>query len=54
MSLVRATENGVPVRKKVAPETCQRLAQRLGFDLPLPSETERIFAEQERAQLDLL
>jgi uncharacterized protein YecE (DUF72 family) len=36
-----------------APETCQRLAKRLGFDLPLPTETERIFAEQERAQLDL-
>jgi uncharacterized protein YecE (DUF72 family) len=36
-----------------APETCQRLAQRLGFDLPLPSETERIFSEQERAQLNL-
>jgi len=37
-----------------APETCQRLAQRLGFDLPLPSETEKIFAEENRAQLDLL
>jgi uncharacterized protein YecE (DUF72 family) len=36
-----------------APETCQRLAQRLGFDLPLPSETEKDFSEQERAQLDL-
>ena len=27
-----------------APETCQRLAQRLGFELALPSETERIFS----------
>jgi uncharacterized protein YecE (DUF72 family) len=36
-----------------APETCQRLAQRLGFDLSLPSETEKIFAEEQRAQLDL-
>src|SRR5881398_2795151 len=37
-----------------APETAQRLAQRLGYDLPLPSETERILSEQERSQLDLL
>jgi uncharacterized protein YecE (DUF72 family) len=37
-----------------APETCQRLAQRLGFDLPLPSETEKALSEQERSQLDLL
>jgi uncharacterized protein YecE (DUF72 family) len=36
-----------------APETCQRLAQRLGFELPLPSETEKALAEQERPQLDL-
>lgn len=36
-----------------APETCQRLAQRLGFDLPLPSETEQALAEQQRSQLDL-
>jgi hypothetical protein len=36
-----------------APETCQRLAQRLGFDLPLPSATEKILAEEQRAQLDL-
>jgi uncharacterized protein YecE (DUF72 family) len=36
-----------------APETCQRLAQRLGFDLPLPSEIERPLSEQERSQLDL-
>ena len=37
-----------------APETAQRLAQRLGFDLLLPSEAERIATEQGRAQLDLL
>ena len=37
-----------------APETCQRLAQRLGFDLPLPSEIEKALSEQERSQLDLL
>jgi len=36
-----------------APETCQRFAQRLGFNLPLPSETERVLSEQERSQLDL-
>jgi uncharacterized protein YecE (DUF72 family) len=36
-----------------APETCQRLAQRLGFELPLPSETEKVLSEQDRAQLDL-
>jgi uncharacterized protein YecE (DUF72 family) len=36
-----------------APETCQRLAQRLGFALPLPSETERTLSEQDRSQLDL-
>jgi uncharacterized protein YecE (DUF72 family) len=36
-----------------APETCQRLARRLGFDLPLPSETEKTLSEQERLQLDL-
>jgi uncharacterized protein YecE (DUF72 family) len=36
-----------------APETCQRLAQRLGFDLPLPSGTEQALSEQERSQLDL-
>jgi uncharacterized protein YecE (DUF72 family) len=36
-----------------APESCQRLARRLGFSLPLPSETEKILSEQERAQLDL-
>lgn len=35
-----------------APETCQRLAERLGFDLPLPSQSERAFSE-ETAQLDL-
>ena len=36
-----------------APETCQRLAQRLGFDLPLPSEAEEMLSEQDRSQLDL-
>jgi uncharacterized protein YecE (DUF72 family) len=36
-----------------APETCQRLAQRLGFNLTLPSETEQVLSEQERSQLDL-
>lgn len=37
-----------------APETCQRLAQRLGYDLPLPSETDKILSEQDQPQLDLL
>jgi uncharacterized protein YecE (DUF72 family) len=37
-----------------APETCQRLAQRLGFELPLPPEAEAEIPEQDRAQLDLL
>ena len=37
-----------------APETCQRLAQRLGFELPLPSEMEAAVAERDREQLDLL
>ncbi len=36
-----------------APETGQRLAQRLGFDLVLPAETKKAVAEEERAQLDL-
>jgi len=36
-----------------APETCQRLAQRLGFNLPLPSEIEKVLSEQERSQLNL-
>jgi uncharacterized protein YecE (DUF72 family) len=36
-----------------APATCHRLARRLGFDLPLPSETQQALPEQERAQLDL-
>jgi len=35
-----------------APETAQRFAQRLGFELPLPSQ-EQIATEQERAQLSL-
>jgi uncharacterized protein YecE (DUF72 family) len=37
-----------------APETGQRLAQRLGFEISLPSEVEAIVAEQNQAQLDLL
>jgi uncharacterized protein YecE (DUF72 family) len=36
-----------------APETCQRLAHRLGFDLRLPSETPQPSSGQERLQLDL-
>lgn len=36
-----------------APETAQRFAQRLGFEMLLPSEAEKIVAEQERSQLDL-
>ena len=36
-----------------APETCQRLAQRLGFELPLPSEAEKVLSERDRSQLDL-
>jgi uncharacterized protein YecE (DUF72 family) len=36
-----------------APETCQRLAQRLGFELPLPSEADKVLTEQDRAQGDL-
>jgi uncharacterized protein YecE (DUF72 family) len=36
-----------------APETAQRLAQRLGFELALPGETEQIETEQQRAQLSL-
>jgi hypothetical protein len=36
-----------------APETCQRVAQRLGFDLPLPSQTEQAFLGDTRSQLDL-
>jgi uncharacterized protein YecE (DUF72 family) len=36
-----------------APETCQRLAQRLGFELPLPSDQQKSAANQDRAQLDL-
>lgn len=34
-----------------SPETCQRLAQRLGFEMPLPSDEEP--APNERGQLDL-
>jgi uncharacterized protein YecE (DUF72 family) len=36
-----------------APETCQRLAQRLGFSLPLPPETEQVFSANRESQLDL-
>ena len=36
-----------------APETCQRLAYRLGFDLPLPLETEQAFSARTQSQLDL-
>ena len=36
-----------------APETAQRLAQRLGFELPLPSEEEKMLAEKNRSQLNL-
>jgi uncharacterized protein YecE (DUF72 family) len=36
-----------------APETCQRLAQRLGFGLPLPPETEQAFPADRQSQLDL-
>ena len=36
-----------------APETVQRFAERLGFELPLPSEVDKKLSEQERSQLDL-
>jgi uncharacterized protein YecE (DUF72 family) len=36
-----------------ASETCQRLAQRLGFDLPLPSQTKQALSVNNRSQLDL-
>jgi uncharacterized protein YecE (DUF72 family) len=36
-----------------APETCQRLAARLGFELPLPGEADKDLLPQERGQLDL-
>jgi uncharacterized protein YecE (DUF72 family) len=36
-----------------APETCQRLAERLGLNLPLPSETEQAFSADRQSQLDL-
>jgi uncharacterized protein YecE (DUF72 family) len=36
-----------------APETAQRLAQRLGYDLALPSEMEKLAAEQDKSQLNL-
>ena len=36
-----------------APETCQRLAERLGFNLPLPPEREQAFSAERQSQLDL-
>jgi uncharacterized protein YecE (DUF72 family) len=36
-----------------APETCQRLAERLGFDLPLPPEAEQAFSADRESQLNL-
>jgi uncharacterized protein YecE (DUF72 family) len=36
-----------------APETCQRLAQRLDLSAILPSETEQVASAQKRSQLDL-
>lgn len=36
-----------------APETCQRLAQRLGLKVLLPSETDQAISAQRRSQLDL-
>ena len=36
-----------------APETCQRLAERLGFNLPLPPDTENAFSAERESQLDL-
>ena len=36
-----------------APETAERLARRLGFDLPLPSATDQKTSVQDRSQLDL-
>jgi uncharacterized protein YecE (DUF72 family) len=36
------------------PETGQRLAERLGLELPLPPKTEKVAADEDRAQLDLL
>lgn len=37
-----------------APETCQRLAERLGFELPLPAAAELTSEPADHAQLDLL
>lgn len=37
-----------------APETCQRLAERLGFELPLPAASEPVGAPADESQLDLL
>jgi uncharacterized protein YecE (DUF72 family) len=35
------------------PETAQRLAQRLGYEVPLPSEAEKVAAEHDKSQLNL-
>ena len=42
-----------PAVEGFAPETCQRLAQRLGFDLALPSQCQQAFSADTRSQLDL-
>jgi len=36
-----------------APETCRRFAQRLGFELSLPSEAEQALSSRGQSQLDL-
>lgn len=36
-----------------APETCRRISQRLGLDLPLPTDPGKSSPEQPRSQLDL-
>jgi uncharacterized protein YecE (DUF72 family) len=36
-----------------APETAQRVAQRLGLEVPLPSEIENLVSAEDRSQLDL-
>jgi uncharacterized protein YecE (DUF72 family) len=36
-----------------APGTCQRLAERLGFQMNLPAQDEEVASRQDRAQLDL-
>jgi uncharacterized protein YecE (DUF72 family) len=39
--------------ERFALETCQRLAERLGFDLPLPPEAEQAFSADRESQLNL-